>query len=64
LTALLGLPLAVALERLRAEGESVSLTEVSSKKGSRGDDARVIRTVRDENGTTVYWSRFQTEVKE
>ena len=62
MTALLGLPLSIAKERLEAERIPVSYVEVSSRKGSKGDDARVIKTERTGDGLTVYWSRFQTDV--
>ena len=56
----LGLPLDLVQKRLTAEGQTVSTVEVSSRKGSRGNDARVIKIERKEHGTVVYWSRFQT----
>ena len=63
MTDVVGLPLELASAILKAEGETVDCVEVSSKKGSKGNDARVIKTKRTEQGVTVYWSRFQTEVQ-
>jgi len=60
LTNNLGLPLDLVQKRLTAEGQTVSTVEVSSRKGSRGNDARVSKIERKERGTVVYWSRFQT----
>ena len=56
----LGLPLKTAVERLQADGQTIVLVEVRSRKGSRGADARVIKTEPALNGTIVYWSRFST----
>lgn len=61
MTDVLGLPLDVALERLKAEGLAVACIEVSSRKGSKGNDARVIKTQRTGDGVTVFWARFKTE---
>ena len=36
----LGLPLKTAVERLQADGQTIVLVEVRSRKGSRGADAR------------------------
>ena len=58
----LGLRLVCAKERLEAEGKPVRFVEVRSKKGGKGDDARVIKTVETEAETVVYWSAFKTEV--
>lgn len=63
MTDVLGLPLDVALLRLRERGDEVRLVEVACRKGPKGDDARVIKTERTETDVTVYWSRFSTEVK-
>ena len=63
MTDVLGLPLAIAVQRLSARGETVRTVEVSSRKGSRGDDARVIKTERTDTETIVYWARFQTEAE-
>ncbi len=64
MTEVLGLPLMRALERLEGEGIPVRCIEVSSRKGSKGNDARVIKTVRTDDGVTVYWARFQTTPRE
>ncbi len=56
---MIGLPLDRALELFGPE-ESVTTIEVRSRKGSAGDDARVIKTEQTEAGTVVYWSRFRT----
>ena len=47
---------------LSAEGKSVRLVEVRSKKGSKGSDRRVIKTIETETETIVYWSAFKTEI--
>lgn len=59
----LGLRLVCAKERLEAEGKTVRLVEVRSKKGGKGDDARVIKVIENEGETLVYWSAFQTQAK-
>lgn len=59
----LGLRVLAAKQLLEAEGKTVRTVEVRSKKGGRGCDARVIKTDETEQGTTVYWSAFQTEIK-
>lgn len=58
----LGLPLNTALSRLEAEGKSVRTVEVRSKKGSKGDDRRVVKVTETDGETLVYWSAFLTEV--
>ena len=58
----LGLTLSEAEQRLRAEGKPLRLIEVRSKKGGKGDDARVIKTTETDTETVVYWSAFKTEV--
>ena len=60
----LGLRILTAKERLEAEGKTVREVEVRSKKGGKGDDRRVIKTEERGDETTVYWSAFQTEVKD
>ena len=64
MTSVLGLDLKTAEDLLKAEGRSVRLVEVRSKKGSKGDDRRVIKTVGTESETVVYWSAFKTEIAE
>ena len=64
MTSLLGLPLSEAVQRLEAAGDTPVCVEVSSRKGSKGADARVIKVTRGPNGPIVYWSRFQTNVQE
>ncbi len=60
----LGLRVLAAKQRLEAEGKTVRTVEVRSKKGGKGDDARVIKTDETEQGTTLYWSAFRTEVQD
>ena len=60
---MLGLDLKTAMKLLKAEGKPVRLVEVRSKKGGKGDDRRVIKTVESEGETVVYWSAFQTEIR-
>ncbi len=60
MTEVLGLPLDVAVRRLTETGIAVTTVEVSSRKGSCGDDARVIKIEQTEAGATVYWARFRT----
>jgi hypothetical protein len=62
LTDVLGRPVSEATAILEREGKAVRLVEVRSKKGGKGDDARVIRTAESETETVVYWSAFKTEV--
>jgi hypothetical protein len=62
LTNVLGLPVCEATAILEREGKAVRLIEVRSKKGGKGDDRRVIRTVETEAETLVYWSAFKTKV--
>ena len=59
----LGLKTERARELLQAEGKLFRMVEVRSKKGGKGDDARVIRTVETGRETIVYWSAFQTQTK-
>ena len=59
---MLGLDLETAEKLLTAEGKSVRLIEVRSKKGGKGDDRRVIKTTETETESIVYWSAFKTEV--
>ena len=56
----LGRGVAYAKERLEAEGKPVRTVEVRSKKGGKGDDARVINAVGTAEETIVYWSYFRT----
>ena len=60
----LGLRVLAAKQLLETEGKTVRTVEVRSKKGGKGNDARVIKADESEGETTVYWSAFQTEVKE
>lgn len=62
MTNVLGLDLETAEARLRADGKSVRLVEVRSKKGGKGFDRRVIKTVESAQETVVYWSAFKTEI--
>lgn len=58
---MLGIPLESALERLKPLDQPIELVEVSSRKGSKGDDRRVIRVDIKDDRIIVYWSRFQTD---
>lgn len=64
MTNVLGLDLETAETLLRTEGKPVRLIEVRSKKGGKGCDRRVIKTVETETETVVYWSAFKTEITE
>ena len=57
----LGLRLETALSRLAAEGKPVRTVEVRSRKGSKGDDRRVIKVTETDTETVVCWSAFRTE---
>ena len=59
---MLGLDLDTALKLLSTEGKPVRLVEVRSKKGAKGNDRRVIKTVDTESEAIVYWSAFKTEI--
>lgn len=59
----LGFPLTKALECLVKDGKQVTTVEVRSRKGSKGDDQRVIRILEKEDQTIVYWSYFQTKTE-
>ena len=59
---MLGIDLKTAEALLKAEGKQVHLVEVRSKKGGKGDDARVIKSTETDTETIVYWSAFKTEV--
>lgn len=54
------MPLDVAVRRLTEAGFTATTVEVSSRKGSRGNDARVIKIEKTEAGVIVFWSRFRT----
>ena len=58
----LGLDLKAAEALLSADGKPVRFVEVRSKKGGRGVDRRVIKTVETDAETIVYWSAFKTEI--
>jgi hypothetical protein len=62
LTNVIGWDLEHAEARLTAEGKTVRLVEVRSKKGGKGSDRRVIKTTENEGETVVYWSAFKTEI--
>lgn len=59
----LGFPLQKALAFLESEGKPVHLIEVSSRTGSKGNDARVIKVNSSAQETVLYWARFQTTVE-
>ena len=61
----LGLSACEAERRLAAEGVRVVLTEVRSRKGTVGDDARVVRQQLREDGTAVLtYARFAADLSE
>ena len=64
MTEYLGLPLDLVLKDLQKDGfQNIELVEVACKKGSAGDDRRVIKLDRtDEDAIRVFWSSFQTTV--
>lgn len=62
MTNVLGLDLDTAEMLLKATGKPVRLVEIRSKKGSKGEDARVIKTNETDTEMIVYWSAFKTEV--
>jgi hypothetical protein len=59
----LGFPLEKALQCLKGTGKQITTIEVRSRKGSKGDDSRVIRVVDKEDETIVYWAYFQTKTE-
>lgn len=61
MTEVLGLPLSVAEQRLEAEGKQVVLIEVCCKKGTAGDDARVIKAEQCGETVTLHWAYFRTK---
>lgn len=64
MTDVLGLPLDRATDLTSAQGKSVRLVEVRSKKGGKGDDRRVIRCTEEDGTTVLYWSAFQTTIQD
>lgn len=60
---LLGIPLESALKRLQETDKRIELIEVSSRKGSLGNDDRVIKFDVLDDSIRVYWSRFQTDAE-
>lgn len=63
MTDVIGLMTSVAKERLQAEGFSIATVAVHSRKGSNGDDSRVLRQFEpDERGVVrLDISTFLTE---
>lgn len=59
----LGIPLETAYSRLLETGKTIELIEVSCKKGSKGQDRRVIRTEDCSDRILVYWASFQTDAE-
>ena len=59
---MLGLDLETAEKLMTAEGKPIRFIEVRSKKGGKGDDRRVIKTIETETESIVYWCAFKTEV--
>ena len=62
MTNVLGLDLLTAEATLLSDGKPIRMVEVRSKKGAKGDDRRVIKTVETEREVIVYWSAFRTEI--
>ncbi len=61
----LGLPLALAKQRLECENVSVAVTEVRSRKGMAGDGYRVLRQQKTaENAVLLTVADFQTKVQQ
>ena len=58
----LGLDPDTAAARLTADGKPVRFVEVRSKKGSKGDDRRVIKVAETDAEIVIYWSAFRTRV--
>lgn len=63
MTSVLGFDVDTAKKLFEAAGKPVRLIEVRSKKGGRGVDRRVIKTVETDTETVVYWSAFKTEIE-
>ncbi len=64
MTDVLGLELQCASHILTREGYCVTCTEVSSRKGVAGNEARVIRVCSlGGNGVELAWSLFKTDVR-
>ena len=57
----LGIPLEIACERLLTAGKSMELIEVSCRKGSKGQDRRVIKVEEQGDRILIYWASFQTD---
>ena len=60
---LLGIPIESALKRLQEIDKRIELIEVTSRKGSLGNDDRVIKVDILDDSIRVYWSRFQTDAE-
>ena len=64
MSSVLGWPLEEAVACLRGEGFSVVTREVSSKKGTDGNDARVIAQKAADDGQVVLsYAFFKTELE-
>ncbi len=59
----LGIPLDLALERLAPLGKRIETVELSSRKGSAGNDKRVVKVEELDNLIRITWSRFQTDAE-
>ena len=60
---LLGFPLSVAEERLRAEGYEVTSVETRSRKGQPGNELRVLRAKEmDGRRVELVYARFKTDL--
>ena len=64
IASVLGMELSLAKERLEQAGYTVKETELRSRKGLKGDAARVIRVcARGDGGVELCWSLFKTDVR-
>lgn len=65
MTTLLGLPLERATDMLTKEKTAFTLKEVRSKKGTDGDDLRVIRqTVKPDGTMELCFAAFRTKLQD
>ncbi len=59
----LGLPLDIAVKRLRPLGKRIEKIEISSRKGSAGNDKRVVKAEELDSVIRITWARFQTDAE-
>lgn len=59
----LGLPLDIAVERLLPLGKRIETVEISSRKGSAGNDKRVVKAEELDSVIRITWARFQTDAE-